>query len=107
MTRNIVRAEMARFPESQEIPSMTLEEAMAALLETADLIVVCGKTYLLAPVDPAQIDALAACGADDRESDQDAESHDAAIVENLDRLSAATADRRTHRYGSTAKDPIK
>ncbi len=43
---------------------MTAQEAVARLLNNADLLVVTGRAYLLAPVSDAVLDALATVGAD-------------------------------------------
>ena len=43
---------------------MTAAEAVARLLDNADLLLVGGVSYLLAPVSDAMIDALATVGAD-------------------------------------------
>ena len=43
---------------------MTAQEAVGRLLDTADLLLVGGTAYLLAPVSPAVLDALATVGAD-------------------------------------------
>ncbi len=51
---------------------MTADEAVGRLLDGADLLMVGGTAYLLAPVSPAVLDALATVGA----SDEDAEIDD-------------------------------
>ena len=43
---------------------MTAQEAVARLLDQADLLMVGGAAYLLAPVSDAVLDALAVAGAD-------------------------------------------
>ncbi len=43
---------------------MTADEAVGRLLDGADLLVVGGAAYLLAPVSDVVLDALAAVGAD-------------------------------------------
>ena len=43
---------------------MTAQEAVARLLDGADLLLVGGVPYLLAPVSDAVLDALATVGAD-------------------------------------------
>ncbi len=43
---------------------MTAQEAVARLLDQADLLLVGGGAYILAPVSPAVLDALATVGAD-------------------------------------------
>ncbi len=64
---------------------MTAQEAVGRLLEQADLLMVAGAAYLLAPVSDAVLDALATVGADTEdmelettESDGDDEDHIAA-----------------------------
>ncbi len=52
---------------------MTAQEAVGRLLDQADLLLVGGAAYLLAPVSPAVLDALAAVGAD-TEEDMEAET---------------------------------
>ena len=42
---------------------MTAQEAVGRLLDQADLLMVAGAAYLLAPVSDAMIDALAGVGA--------------------------------------------
>ena len=61
---------------------MTADEAVGRLLDGADLLMVGGAAYLLAPVSDAMIDALAGVGADTAdmepettESDGDDEDH--------------------------------
>ncbi len=65
---------------------MTADEAVGCLLDTADLLMVGGAAYLLAPVSPSVLDALATVGADTEdaepettESDGDDEDHIAAV----------------------------
>ncbi len=66
---------------------MTAHEAVARLLDGADLLVVGGAAYLLAPVSDAVLDALATVGAstedaeidDPTEGDGDDEDHIAAV----------------------------
>ncbi len=65
---------------------MTAQEAVARLLDHADLLHVGGAAYLLAPVSGAVIDALATVGAraedmepETTESDGDDEDHIAAV----------------------------
>ncbi len=65
---------------------MTAQEAAARLLDNADLLVVGGAAYLLAPVSGAVLDALAAVGADTEdmepepvESDGDDEDYAIAV----------------------------
>ena len=43
---------------------MTAGEAVERLLDQADLLMVGGAAYLLAPVSPSVLDALATVGAD-------------------------------------------
>ncbi len=43
---------------------MTAQEAVGRLLDQADLLLVGGAAYLLAPVSPAVLDGLATVGAD-------------------------------------------
>ncbi len=43
---------------------MTALEAVGRLLDQADLLLVGGGAYILAPVSPAVLDALATVGAD-------------------------------------------
>ena len=43
---------------------MTGQEAVAQLLDQADILMVGGAVWMLAPVSPAMVDALAAVGAD-------------------------------------------
>ena len=43
---------------------MTAQEAVGRLLDHADLLLVGGAAYLLAPVSPSVLDALATVGAD-------------------------------------------
>ncbi len=43
---------------------MTAQEAVGRLLDNADLLMVSGTAYLLAPVSDAVLDALATVGAD-------------------------------------------
>ena len=64
---------------------MTAQEAVGRLLDNADLLLVAGAAYLLAPVSDALLDALATVGADTEdmepettESDGDDEDHIAA-----------------------------
>ncbi len=64
---------------------MTAQEAVARLLDQADLLLVGGGAYILAPVSPAVLDALATVGADaedmesrNNESDGDDQDHIAA-----------------------------
>ena len=65
---------------------MTAQEAMARLLDGADLLMVGGAAYLLAPVSDAVLDALATVGADTEdmeietiESDGDDEDYSVAV----------------------------
>ena len=65
---------------------MTAQEAVARLLDGADLLLVGGAAFLLAPVSDAVLDGLAAYGADTEndepepvESDGDDEDHIAAV----------------------------
>ncbi len=65
---------------------MTAQEAVGRLLDNADLLLVSGTAYLLAPVSDAVLDALATVGADTEdmepettESDGDDEDHIAAV----------------------------
>ncbi len=65
---------------------MTTDEAVGRLLDQADLLMVGGAAYLLAPVSDALLDALAAVGADTEdmelettESDGDDEDYAVAI----------------------------
>ena len=65
---------------------MNAQEAVGCLLDRADLLMVAGAAYLLAPVSAAVVDALAAVGADTEdmepettESDGDDEDHIAAV----------------------------
>ena len=65
---------------------MTAKEAVGRLLEHADLLMVGGAAYLLAPVSNAMVDALAAVGADTEdaepettESDGDDQDHVRAV----------------------------
>ncbi len=65
---------------------MTAQEAVARLLDGADLLVVGGAAYLLAPVSDTVLDALAAVGAGTEdaepepvEDDGDGEDHIAAV----------------------------
>ena len=55
---------------------MTADEAVGLLLDNADLFLVGGAAYLLAPVSSDVLDALAAVGADteDMEIDDPTES---------------------------------
>ena len=64
---------------------MTADEAVGRLLDRADLLMVGGAAYLLAPVSNAMVDALAAVGTGTEdmelepvESDGDDEDHIAA-----------------------------
>jgi len=43
---------------------VTAQEAVGRLLDQADLLLVGGAAYLLAPVSPAVLDGLATVGAD-------------------------------------------
>ena len=43
---------------------MTAQEAVGRLLDGADLLVAGGAVWMLAPVTPAMVDALATVGAD-------------------------------------------
>ena len=43
---------------------MTAQEAVERLLDGADLLMVCGNAYLLAPVSDEVLDALAVVGTD-------------------------------------------
>ncbi len=65
---------------------MTAAEAVARLVDTADLLHVDGAVWMLAPVSDAMLDALATVGADTEdmepetpESDGDDEDHIAAV----------------------------
>ncbi len=65
---------------------MTVDEAVGRLLDNADLLMVGGVAYLLAPVPDDVLDALAAVGADTEdiepepvESDGDSEDYAVAI----------------------------
>ena len=65
---------------------MTAGEAVERLLDQADLLMVGGAAYLLAPVSDAVLAALATVGADTEdmepettESDGDCEDHIAAV----------------------------
>ena len=65
---------------------MTAQEAVGRLLDQADLLVVGGTAYLLAPVSDAVLEGLAAVGADTEdmepepvESDGDDEDYAAAV----------------------------
>ena len=65
---------------------MTAQEAVGRLLDNADLLMVGGAAYLLAPVSNAMVDALAAVGADTEdmapettESDGDDEDYAVAV----------------------------
>ena len=66
---------------------MTAAEAFGRLLDRADLLMVGGAAYLLAPVSDEVLDALAGIGAetedaeidDPTESDGDDEDHIAAV----------------------------
>ena len=65
---------------------MTAQEAVARLLGQADLLMVGGAAYLLAPVSDAVLDALATVGGDTEdmepepvESDGDDEDYAAAV----------------------------
>ena len=65
---------------------MTAQEAVGRLLDQADLLMVGGVPYLMAPVSDAVLDALAAVGADTEdmepettESDGDDEDYAAAV----------------------------
>ncbi len=67
---------------------MTAQEAVGRLLDQADLLMVGGAAYLLAPVSDAVLDALAAVGADtedmepettESDGDGEAEGHTWAV----------------------------
>ena len=65
---------------------MTADEAVGLLLDNADLLLVGGAAYLLAPVSSDVLDALAAVGADTEdmepettESDGDDEDYAVAV----------------------------
>ncbi len=65
---------------------MTAQEAVGRLLDGADLLMVGGAAYLLAPVPDAVLDALAAVGANNAdlepepvESDGDDEDYAVAV----------------------------
>ncbi len=65
---------------------MTAQEAVGRLLDQADLLMVGGAAYLLAPVSDAVLDGLAAYGADTEndesettESDGDDQDHVRAV----------------------------
>ena len=65
---------------------MTAQEAVARLLDTADLLMVGGAAFLLAPVSDDVLDALATVGADTEdlehettESDGDDEDYAVAV----------------------------
>ena len=65
---------------------MTADEAVERLLAGADLLVIGGVPYLLAPMPDAMVDALAAVGADTEdmepettESDGDDQDHVRAV----------------------------
>ena len=65
---------------------MTAQEAVGRLLDSADLLMVGGTAYLLAPVSDAVLDALATVGADTEdmepeptESDGDEEDYTVAV----------------------------
>ncbi len=48
---------------------MTTQEAVGRLLDNADLLMVGGVPYLLAPVSAAVLDALATVGADTEDAE--------------------------------------
>ena len=50
---------------------MTADEAIGFLLDGADLLMVGGASFLLAPVSDAVLDALAAVGADTADMEPD------------------------------------
>ncbi len=50
---------------------MTAQEAVGRLLDQADLLMVGGAAYLLAPVSNALLDALATVGAGDEDAEID------------------------------------
>ena len=65
---------------------MTAQEAVGRLLDNADLLVIGTTSYLLAPVSPSVLDALATVGADTEdmepesvESDGDDEDYAVAV----------------------------
>ena len=65
---------------------MTAQEAVDRLVDNADLLHVGGAVWMLAPVSPAMVDALAAVGADTEdmelettESDGDDEDYAVAV----------------------------
>ncbi len=65
---------------------MTAQEAIERLVDQADLLVVCGAAYLLAPVSLSMLDALATVGANTEdmepettESDGDDEDYAVAV----------------------------
>ena len=55
---------------------MTPAEAVERLLDNADLLLVGGAAYLLAPVSEAVLDALAAVGADTEDAEPEATESD-------------------------------
>ncbi len=55
---------------------MTAQEAVERLLDNADLLLVGGAAYLLAPESPSVIDALAAVGADTEDMDPETTESD-------------------------------
>ncbi len=50
---------------------MTAQEAVARLVDNADLLLVGGAAWILAPVTPPMIDALAGVGADTEDAEID------------------------------------
>lgn len=56
---------------------MNAQEAVERLLDHADLLLVGGAAYLLAPVFPAMLDALATVGADTEDLEPETTEDDA------------------------------
>ena len=62
---------------------MTAQEAVGRLLDQADLLVVGGAAYLLAPVSDAMIDALAGVGADNADLEPETTENDGDDVDDV------------------------
>ena len=62
---------------------MTADEAVGHLLDQADLLLVGGAAYLLAPVSDAVLDALAAVGADTEDMEPETTESDGDDVDDV------------------------
>ena len=55
---------------------MTAQEAVGQLLDQADILMVGGAVWMLAPVSPAMVDALATVGADAEDAEPETTESD-------------------------------